>query len=343
MRISRGNLPSISILIPTLNAARVLEGCLNSIAQQDYPKNKIEVVIADGGSTDETLVIAERYGAKIHKNPLKTGEAGKAVALKQAKGDLVALIDSDNILPTKDWLRKMVVPFADPEIIGSEPWEFTYRRKDGFIDRYCALIGANDPYCYFLGNYDKRSVLSGKWTGLKIEQEEKGHCIKVKIPSGEILPTIGANGTIWRTEALKEVVGKSRYLFDTDIPYILAQKRSFWFAKVRVGIIHDYCNSLGAFYRKQKRRAKDFFYLEGQKTRTETFQRQVFRQLYFIFSVIFIFPLVIQSIKGYIEKPDLKVWLFHPLACLITLWVYGSETILARFKKSEMSRKDWRQ
>lgn len=334
-------LPTISILIPTLNAASVLDKCLRSIADQDYPKEKVEIIVADGGSTDGTLEIAKKYKAKIYKNPLKTGEAGKAVALRQAQGELVALIDSDNILPDKNWLKRMIEPFSDPEIIGSEPWEFTYRRDDSLVNRYSALIGANDPYCYFVGNYDKRSVLSGKWTGLKIEQKDKGQYLKIRIGKG-ILPTIGANGTIWRTAILKKAVGKSDYLFDTDIPYILARKKPFWFSKVKISIIHLYCREIENFYRKQKRRAKDFFFLESRKKRSETYQRQIFRQLYFIFSIILIFPLFIQSIKGYIKKPD-NAWFFHPLACWLTLWIYGTQAILAQFKVAEMSRARWSQ
>jgi len=334
-------LPSVSILIPTLNSARVLTGCLESIRQQNYPKEKIEIIIADGGSSDKTLAIAKKYGVKIFKNPLKTGEAGKAVALKKAKNELVALIDSDNLLPDKNWLRRMVAPLADQEILGSEPWKFDYRKTDSLVNRYCALIGANDPYCYFLGNYDKKSVLSGKWTDLKMEEEDKGGYLKVKIDKG-ILPTIGANGTIWRTKELKKAVGNSNYLFDTDIPYILARKKPFFFAKVKVGIIHLYCRTTKDFYRKQKRRARDFYYLEKQKERQETYQRKLSKQLLFIFSVILIFPLLWQTFKGYLRKPD-SAWAFHPLACIITLWLYGSETIFTKFRKTPMNREKWRQ
>jgi len=334
-------LPSISVLLPTLNSARVLEGCFKSIVNQDYPKDKIEIIVADGGSTDRTLEIAKRYGAKIYKSSLKTGEAGKAVALRQARGELVALIDSDNILPSKKWLKRMVGPFSDPEIVGSEPWEFTYRRQDSLVNRYCALIGANDPYCYFVGNYDKQSILSGKWTGLNFFQEDKNRYLKVRI-KGNILPTIGANGTIWRTEVLKKAVGKSDYLFDTDIPYMLTKNGPFWLAKVKVGIVHLYCRTIGDFYRKQKRRARDFFYLEKEEERRETYQRQAGRQFYFILTTITILPLIFQSIKGFIRKPD-NVWLFHPFACLLTLWIYGSETILARLGRVQMDRKSWRQ
>jgi glycosyltransferase involved in cell wall biosynthesis len=332
---------SVSILIATLNSARVLPRCLSSITEQDYPRSKVTLIVADGGSIDQTRQIAKKYGAKIYSNPLKTGEAGKAVALTKADGDLVALIDSDNYLPTKNWLKKMVAPFTDQEILGSEPWEFTYRKNDSLVNRYCALIGVNDPYCYFVGNYDKRSVLSNNWTNLKLDQEDKGGYLKVKI-QGEVLPTIGANGTVWRTKALKKAVGKNDYLFDTDIPYALSRTRPFSFAKVKVGIIHDYCPQVKDFYRKQKRRAKDFFYLESKKERGETFQRLPRRQLRFILSVITLVPLIFQAIKGYWRKPD-SAWLFHPLACLATLWIYSTETIRAWFKKEEFDRASYSQ
>lgn len=340
-KMTRMVYPSISILIPTLNAAAVLGKCLSSISLQDYPKDKIETIIADGGSTDETLKIAKVFKAKIFENLLKTGEAGKAVALRQSQKDLVALIDSDNILPEKDWLKKMIEPFLDPDIIGSEPWEFTYRKQDSFINRYFALIGANDPYCYFVGNFDKRSALSEEWTTIKLEQVDKGKYIKAKM-EGKFLPTVGANGTIWRRNILQKIIGKNNYLFDTDIPYLLAENSPFYFAKVKVGIVHLYCRRFRDFYRKQKRRAKDFFFLEKKKKRVYTYQKQKSSQLKFIFSVILIFPLIFQSVRGYLKKPD-TVWLFHPFACLMTLWVYGTETILSFFKTKEMNRDNWRQ
>lgn len=353
---------SVSVLIPTLNAARVLGRCLASIARQDYPKNKVEIIIADGGSTDDTLSIISKFKiqnsklkVKILANPLKTGEAGKVIALRRAKGELMALFDSDNVLPTKDWLRRMIEPFSDSEVLGAEPWEFTYRKKDSLVNRYCALIGANDPYCYFVGNYDKRSVLSGKWTGLKVQSQkfevrsgkirktegEKWDYLKVqiKLPS---IPTIGANGTIWRTGILRKAVGENNYLFDIEIPYVLASQKPFWFAKVKVGIVHLYCHQIKDFYRKQKRRAKDFFYQEKRDDRRQTYQRQLDKQLYFIFSTVTILPLIFQSIKGYFRNPD-RAWFFHPLACLMTLWLYGTETILAKFKTAEMDRSEWRQ
>ena len=86
----RSNL-SISIITPTYNSAKTLISCLDSIKYQDY-KGDIEIIIADGGSTDSTLEIAQKYTDKIYPNPLKTGEAGKAAGVKQAKNEIIALM-----------------------------------------------------------------------------------------------------------------------------------------------------------------------------------------------------------------------------------------------------------
>jgi glycosyltransferase involved in cell wall biosynthesis len=252
------NLPSISVVFATLNAARVLESCLRSIAQQDYPKNKVEVIIADGGSTDDTLRIigkfkvqSSKFKIRVVDNPLKTSEAGKAVGVKQATGDFIAFVDSDNILPVKNWFKKMVEPFGDKEIVGSEPIEYTYRKNDPWLTRYFALIGMNDPICLFIGNYDRMSALTGKWTNLEFPSEDKGNYLKIKFDH-EPLPTIGANGTLLRRNIFDDL-GVGDYLFDIDMLVDIIRKRGkVYFAKVKTGIVHTYVeDDIKKFFRKQ--------------------------------------------------------------------------------------------
>ena len=63
--------PTISILIPTLNAANVLEGCLKSITEQEYPWDKVEIIVADGGSTDNTLGIVSKFKVQSFRPELR--------------------------------------------------------------------------------------------------------------------------------------------------------------------------------------------------------------------------------------------------------------------------------
>lgn len=334
-------IPSISIIIPTLNAEKPLLECLQRIADQDYPKEKIEIIIADGGSTDKTAEIAKRFHAKVVPNKLKTAEAGKAAGLKVANNEIIALIDSDNYLPDKNWLRRMVEPFEDKEIIGSEPIEYTYRKKDGYITRYCSLLGMNDPICHFLGNYDRTNYLTGRWTDLPVESEDKGNYLKITLEKYKV-PTIGANGTMIRRELIAPQVGD--YLFDIDEIHELIMKGESKFAKVKVGIIHVFSGDVSVFIRKQKRRIRDYAYY--QKIGARKYPWSKLNKLGFIKFVLYSalwLPTLLQALIGYSKKKD-KAWFFHPLACWLTLWVYGTSRISQKmFGAKEMSRMGWKQ
>lgn len=335
----------VSIIIPTLNAQSVLETCLKSIKNQNFPSKEYEIIISDGGSSDNTLKIAKEYHAKIVKNPLKTAEAGKAVGVKNANGKYIALIDSDNILPTKDWLKNNIdILEKDSSLIGTEPLFFTYRRQGGFIERYSALTGVNDPYALVSGVYDRQNYINSKWTGLKIEQIDKGEYLQIKLQPNSAIPTIGANGTIFRTDFLKNNLS-SDYLFDIDIiaNYLYKNKKPIYFAKVKQGIIHTFCeSSVKKFIRKQNRRVNDYFYYQKlrQYNWNQTNQSGVLK---FILYTILIFPMLFDTLKGFIHKPDLA-WFFHPLACCITLYLYTINTIKKKLGLlKQLDRQSWQQ
>jgi glycosyltransferase involved in cell wall biosynthesis len=315
------NVKSISVLIPTLNSGGVLEKCLGSIAKQDYPNDSIEIIIADGGSTDNTLEVARKYTDKIYTNPLITGEAGKAEALKHASGELLAFIDSDNILPTQDWMNLMTAPFDDSEIIGAEPLEYTYRKEDGYITRYCALMGMNDPLCFFLGNYDRYNTISGTWTEMPVDIEDKGDFLKITVNERK-LPTMGANGFLIRREALT-LISIEDYLFDIDVVYELARQGMNKFAKVKTGIVHIFSEDMRSFMRKQKRRISDFVYFRDNNLRSYPWGRfEKFKVARFIIYTVLILPLLSQLLRGNKRVPD-NAWWFHIPACWITIITYS--------------------
>jgi|694.fasta_scaffold03438_17 glycosyltransferase involved in cell wall biosynthesis len=340
--------PTISVITPTLNAASGLEAELQSIRNQNYPQDKVEIIIADGGSTDSTIEISKKYNAKIVPNKLKTGEAGKAAGLKAATGELVALIDSDNILPTENWLREMVQPFIDnSSVVGSEPWKYTYRREGGFIERYCALIGMNDPIVMFYGNYDRVNILTNKWTEIDLNTFDHGAWIEIDLVKNKKLPTIGANGTVFKSSFLNSVeVGD--YLFDIDVLAMAINKSGLVkFAKVKNSIIHTFCeSSINKFSRKQKRRIVDYFYYKSLNLRNVEWEdsSSYFPILKFLLYTVLIFPVCFDAVRGYLKKPDLAAWFFHPIACFITIYQYVVGVIRVKFfGANPLNRAKWKQ
>jgi glycosyltransferase involved in cell wall biosynthesis len=316
----------VSFVIPTLNSARTLEECLSSILAQRVPREDYEIVIADAGSADGTVEIARKLGAdRIVDNPLKTGEAGKAAGIRASSGEAIALVDSDNVLPDARWLERMLAPFSDPEIVASEPLEYTSRPGDPALTRYFALLGMNDPLCLFTGNYDRVCAVTGRWTGLDVDQEERGDYLKLSL-SEAALPTIGANGFVFR-RSLLDSVSWAPYFFDIDVMHQAVRAGLGHVAKVKTGIVHLFCARLGDFERKQKRRIRDFLYFAQEKQRTYPWDRQKRAGIvWFALSAVLVVPLAAQAAAGCWRRPD-WAWLYHVPVCWVTLWTYGVATL----------------
>ena len=316
-------LPSVSFIIPTYNSHRTLAECLESIDLLDYPKERLEVIIADGGSKDDTLEIATRFGvSKMFHNPLRTGEAGKALGIEGSTKEILAFVDSDNVLTSKNWLRAMVAPFGDEQVAASEPLWYSLRTSDPTITRYCALTGMNDILCLFLGNYDRYCYLTRRWTGMTIDlRDEDGHLF-ANLTSGN-LPTVGANGFLIRSKIIKQL-GHHSFFFDVDVVSQLTRARSFGLAKVKIGIIHLFADGISLYMRKTYRRIRDYLFYRAYAQRSYPWDISVGLGIYkFFLYTLSVFPLLIQLNTGYRTKPD-RAWLFHPVACWVTLLTYGS-------------------
>lgn len=334
--------PSISIVISTLNSAATLDRCLREIVQQDYPKQQLEILICDGGSTDATRKIAARHGvSQILESPLKSGEAGKAVGLKHAKGELIAFIDSDNFLVGADWLKRMVAPFqSDPQIVLAEPLRFHWDPSASPIMRYCALMGLNDPLCYYTGNFDRWNLALQKWTRFDIPTHDCGDWFWFELSKEDSIPTLGANGTIYRRKTLEKLPAAD-YFFDVDIPHQLLESRPQRFAKVRTEIFHWYCPTGKDFLRKQKRRILDYLYHRKSQSRTGHPQSYSLAGIvFFILSVLLVIPALLTSLAGYRQKPDCAWFLHWPLSAA-TLWMYGINVLRFLWNPAPMNRENW--
>jgi len=96
----------LSIIIPALNEEDYLPALLKSIRRQDF--NDYEIIVADGGSEDETIKIAKDFGCIIA--PGGSTAKGRNEGAKIAKGDLFLFIDADSVL-SEHLLLKLITEF----------------------------------------------------------------------------------------------------------------------------------------------------------------------------------------------------------------------------------------
>ena len=109
------HLPKISVVIASFNSESrsYLRRCLESIKSQEY-SGEVEIIVVDGGSTDESVSISLAHGARVIYNPNITElgfAGGKNLGINNSTGEFIAIVDADNILMNQDYLTKMIQPF----------------------------------------------------------------------------------------------------------------------------------------------------------------------------------------------------------------------------------------
>ncbi len=94
------NLPSVSIIITTKNEEKNIKNCLQSIKSQSYPQEKIEIIVVDNNSTDNTVELAKKFTNKIlNKGPERSAQRNFGV--ERSSGKYILYLDTDMVLSEK--------------------------------------------------------------------------------------------------------------------------------------------------------------------------------------------------------------------------------------------------
>lgn len=331
-------LPSISVVTNTYNPDPVIfEEVLKALKKQTYPKKLVEHIVIDGGSTNNTVKLAKAYKCRVVvRADLKEQEQMRSsMGFKMAKGKLIVVIQSDNIVISKDWLTKMVQPFVEnKKVFCAFSEKNGYRKKMPLLTRYCALFGVNDPTIYYLHKTEKIRMDETKYNKGKILEEHKNYYI-VKFNKNN-LPPIGDNGHMFLKSAIRKAAQNTRDYMHTDAFSVLLSLGYDTYGVVKNSIIHvqkpDIVKSVNRrvelkekFYDKYRGKRK---YLVYDPNST---QDRINLIKYIIFTFTIVVPLF-ASIRGYTRIRDVA-WFLHPVICILMVTAFGLSEVKMFFKR----------
>lgn len=152
--------PTVDIVIPTLNSAKLLELCLQRISSQVY-SGHYRIIIVDGGSKDGTIEIAQKYTKEIFVEPGKYSDGlngAKHFGELNSTADLIWYVDSDNILNDEHVLAKLVEPFVEDKTINISIPTTAVNPEDNFLSKWMSK-----REIFFVEEMIKKSKLVGNF------------------------------------------------------------------------------------------------------------------------------------------------------------------------------------
>jgi cellulose synthase/poly-beta-1,6-N-acetylglucosamine synthase-like glycosyltransferase len=128
-----GPLPRVSFVIAVHDEASVIERKLANLEALDYPRDRIEVIVAADGCRDGTCPLVASHAGELRVTLLDLARIGKNAALNAgvaaSSGEVLVFSDADSMLE-RDALERLVAPFADPTV-GGVAGDFHYEKEGG--------------------------------------------------------------------------------------------------------------------------------------------------------------------------------------------------------------------
>lgn len=145
--------PLVSAVIPAYNEERYIKKCLESLSDQSYPK--LEILVVDDGSRDETVKIVKRFRkVKLINGEHRGPGFSRNLGAKRARGEILIFVDADMAFD-KDYVSNLVAPLVnDKKIIGTtHDYEVATNTENIWSKLWGRVRVPRDP------NYWKRIVI----------------------------------------------------------------------------------------------------------------------------------------------------------------------------------------
>jgi hypothetical protein len=115
---AKTDVPLVSVVILNWNGGDYLRSCVKSVLETDYPRNRIEVIVVDNGSTDNSAKFIKKIYPQVNliENERNLGFCvGNNIGIKKASGDLIILLNNDTIVDSA-WIKEILKKAKNPKV-----------------------------------------------------------------------------------------------------------------------------------------------------------------------------------------------------------------------------------
>lgn len=245
---------SISIVIATYNSSKILPRVLAAIRNQKIDQKTVEILVVDGGSTDRTRAIAEKFSCKVINNPHVEPLYAKYLGFLHSKGKYLLYIDHDEVLKNPDSLLTRLSVFRENKRVHALTGS-GYYSPPGYqiINSYINEFG--DPFSFFIYRLSKHAdffihSMKHRYRTVKDTGQYTIFEIPMNMPN-PIIELVAGGGMVDKQYVIRHFpeVSRSQYL----LPHLfhVLRKKSPYIALVKQDpIIHYSSDTLNSYIRK---------------------------------------------------------------------------------------------
>lgn len=320
--------PILSVVTPTLNNGKVLTFFLESIRNQDYPQDKVEILILDGGSTDNTLEIARQFGAKIYNNERVLADPGVDLGLNKATGDLMLILAVDNIYYNKNAFAALATVFQDLSIYAAFP-KHVSKPTSSIYTKYINTF--TDPFNHFVyGNAANARTFHKVYRTLRHTNVYDVYDYR----SSRTKPMVSfAQGFTVRRGYRRD--GQNSLDDVSPVMALIEQGKEIAYVH-SLSLCHDTVRDFDHFVRKQRWATVNAlsgksYGIAHRKDKLSGWQRFKMR-IWPVYALSIVAPFI-RSCYGLYSDREL-LWLCHPMMCLISVCSSLVSIVQMRFDTS---------